>query len=163
MRITPTSAETVPQLLHAIGTAYGDERAVEQADEALSYQQLDEHSAVLARGLLARGVAKGSRVGLLLGNGPRFVTWWAALTRIGVVAVPLSTFAKAGELGRVVRHADLHALVVQRSFLRQDFAAHLEGCVPRTCRVRPGAASGRQPVPAMGGHDHRRPTRLVPR
>ncbi len=46
---------------------------------------------------------------------------WAAITRIGAVAVPMSTLFKAPEIAKVVRHADLHGLFAQRAYLKQDF------------------------------------------
>jgi acyl-CoA synthetase (AMP-forming)/AMP-acid ligase II len=95
-------------------------------DEFLTYRDLDERSAALARGLLRRGVGKGTRIGLLLGNGPEWVVWWAAVCRIGALLIPISTFLRPAELGRAIRHGDVHGLVTTPRFLRQDFVEHLE-------------------------------------
>src|SRR5438094_8160613 len=103
----PTIAETIPQFVHAMATAYGNAPAVVHGDAVLEYDVLERESALIARSLLAADVGKGSRVGLLLGNGPAWVTWWAAVSRIGAVAIPLSTFYKGSELRRVLRHADI--------------------------------------------------------
>ncbi|MEZ5734966.1 MAG: AMP-binding protein [Novosphingobium sp.] len=65
----PTSAETFPQLIRAAAAAYGDDTAIifrpeDGPDETISFRELDERSAELARGLIAKGVGKGSRVRL---------------------------------------------------------------------------------------------------
>ena len=123
----PGSARTCAEFVRSLAAAFGDRPAVVLGAEVLTYGDLEERSRALALGLLARGVGKGCRVGVLFENSPSWVVHCAAVTRIGAVAVPLSTFSKPPELARVVRHADLHALVLQRSFLARDFTAILEG------------------------------------
>jgi acyl-CoA synthetase (AMP-forming)/AMP-acid ligase II len=126
----PTTARTLPELIRAMAEAYGDKPAVVLGDEVLTYRQLEARSAQLAAWLLTRGVGKATRIGILYANSPSWVVAWAATTRIGAVAVPLSTFSKPPELARVIRHADLHALIVQPAFLRQDFVRLLEDALP---------------------------------
>ena len=65
--------------------------------------ELDRKSAEIARGLLARGAGKGSRVGFIYGNGPGFAIMLAAIARIGAIAIPISTMIRANELVRVLR------------------------------------------------------------
>jgi acyl-CoA synthetase (AMP-forming)/AMP-acid ligase II len=135
----PGSSATVPQWVVALSKAYRGRPAVTLDDVTLSYDDLEQRSARHARGLLARGVSKGTRVGLLFGNGPDWVVWWAAVCRAGAVAVPLSTFLQPAELARVVRHSDLHAIVGQRHFMRRDFEAVLGDALPALARERAGA------------------------
>jgi acyl-CoA synthetase (AMP-forming)/AMP-acid ligase II len=120
-RIHPHEATTVPQWIDALAETYRTRPCVASDVDTLSYLDLERESAALARGLLAHGIGKGSRVGLLLGNGPAWVTWWAAVSRIGAVCVPMSTFLQPAELARVLLHADLHWLVASRKFLARDF------------------------------------------
>jgi acyl-CoA synthetase (AMP-forming)/AMP-acid ligase II len=128
--VQPQDAATIPEWIGALAAAYGDRPCVMSDAGALSYRELDETSAVVARGLLARGVGKGTRVGLLLGNGVEWVKWWAAISRIGALCVPISTFLQPPELARVVRHADLHALVATRHFLKRDFEHLIDDAFP---------------------------------
>ena len=109
---------------------YGSREAVALGDDALTYKDLDTRSADIARGLLARGIGKGARIGVLFGNGPLWVTWWAAIARIGAVPVPLSTFARYAELARTIRHADLHAIVLRPTHLHRDYLKDLEKAFP---------------------------------
>ena len=117
----PHDATTISEWIEALAATHDDACCVTSDSGSLSYRELDEVSAAIARGLLARGVGKGTRVGLLFGNGAEWVKWWAAISRIGALCIPISTFLQPAELGRVVRHADLHALVATRHFLERDF------------------------------------------
>jgi len=124
--LPPGSARTCGEFVRSLAKEFGDRPAVVLGAELLTYRALEERSRALALGLLARGVGKGCRIGLLFANGPSWALYWAAVTRIGAIAVPLSTFSKPPELARVLRHADLHGLVAQRSFLGRDFVEVLE-------------------------------------
>jgi acyl-CoA synthetase (AMP-forming)/AMP-acid ligase II len=128
--VDPTTTRTVPSFVRALGEAYDDRPAIVAGDELLTYRDLDTRSALLARGLLARGVGKGSRIGFVFGNSPEWVVAWAAIARTGAVPVPLSTFSKPPELARVIRHADLQGVIAQRTYRHQDFVEHLGAAFP---------------------------------
>jgi acyl-CoA synthetase (AMP-forming)/AMP-acid ligase II len=133
--LKPADAKTFPQLIRAAAAAYGDVPAITLKgdtipDDAVSFRELDERSAELARGLLARGAGKGTRVGFIAGNGPFFALLFAAIGRIGAVAVPISTLIKANELVRVLRQSDVSCLIVQREFLGNDYAERLCDALP---------------------------------
>ena len=126
----PHDATTIPEWLGALTAEYGDACCVTSESGSLSFRELDEVSAGLAQGLLVLGVGKATRVGLLLGNGAEWVTWWAAISRLGALCVPLSTFLQPAELGRVVRHGDVHLLVTAREFLGRDFQQLVGDALP---------------------------------
>ena len=121
---------TVTRWLKWIADEYGDHTAVVGTGGSLTYREIESRSQQVAEGLLQRGIGKGSRVGLWLTNGTEWVLTWAAVTRIGAVAVPLSTFLSDRELAKVARHADLHGLIVHRRMLGQDVQARLEKAFP---------------------------------
>ncbi len=138
----PRQARTFPQLVRAAAVAHGDAVAITLTgptlpDAAASFVELERRSAVLARGLVARGVGKGGRIGFLYGNGPDFAVTLAAIARIGAVAIPLSTLLKAGELVRVLCQSDLTGLIVQRSLLGHDYAARLAEALPGLAQSSP--------------------------
>jgi acyl-CoA synthetase (AMP-forming)/AMP-acid ligase II len=114
-----------------------DGHAIVVDDRHLDFGALDEQSAQLARQLLAAGISKGSRVGLLFPNDERFVIAWFATTRIGAVAVPLSTLATAPELVRTVRHADLQLVLCADRFRSHDYVARWEQALPGIAAGRP--------------------------
>ena len=95
---------TVPQLLSYVTRRFGERRLISLGDQRITYAEAGVESARLARGLLARGVGKGTRVGLLFPNGPDWVICWLAAARIGALVVPINTFYKARELGWTLQH-----------------------------------------------------------
>ena len=140
---TPGAARTFPELIRSAAAAYGDAVAItletETGSESATFTDLDQQSAQLARGLLARGVGKGARVGFIFGNGPGFATALAAIARIGAVAVPISTMIRANELIRVLRQSDVQGLIVQRTMLGKDLVARLTDALPELAGQTCGA------------------------
>src|SRR3954449_7719368 len=97
------AADSFPALLRAIAAEFGDKVAVRLEEDgtpiaSLSFSQLERESAQLAKGLIARGVGKGTRIGFIIGNNVDFVVTLAAIARIGAVAIPFSTLIKADEM-----------------------------------------------------------------
>ncbi|CRZ15368.1 class I adenylate-forming enzyme family protein [Mycolicibacterium neworleansense] len=82
----------------------------------LSYTELDTGTAELAAGLIAAGVAKGSRVGLVMPNGVDWVRIAVALMRIGAVLVPMSTLLRPEELTVQLRMASVQFLIAVEEF-----------------------------------------------
>src|SRR5262245_48773689 len=106
---------TMPNVWRRAVERFGDhELVVTEAGERVTYAHTDERSALLARRLLAAGVGKGTRVAMLLGQTPEWLSTYVALGRIGAVAVPISTFARPRELATTLRLADAALLVTSR-------------------------------------------------
>jgi acyl-CoA synthetase (AMP-forming)/AMP-acid ligase II len=99
-------------------------------DQILTYAEAAERSRTLARGLVASGLAHGSRLGLVYPNGPEFAVALLAAARIGAVAVPLSTFSTAPELASLLRNASIDALLATPGYRRQDYVEILSRAVP---------------------------------
>lgn len=135
MHTDPSQATTFPEFVRAAAGAYGAEPAIALADanvprEAMTFAQLEQQSSTLARGLVARGVGKGARVGFICGNGPAFAVNFAAIARAGAIAIPISTLLKANELVRVLRQSDVCGLIIQRSLLGKDLIERLCEALP---------------------------------
>ena len=109
--LPPDFEPTVPHFLRYVSKHFGDNRLISLGDSRITYAEAEAESARLAKGLLAVGVGKGTRVGLLFPNGPDWVVGWLAAARIGALVVPINTFYKARELGWTLRHADIHTLL----------------------------------------------------
>jgi acyl-CoA synthetase (AMP-forming)/AMP-acid ligase II len=121
---------TVPVLIRRLAERHGERELIVSDAERLTYAEAEARSARMARGLLARGVGKGTRVGLLASNGPDWVTSWLAVTRIGGVLVPLNTFFRSRELAWILRHADIQSLCARATFLSHDYLQRLEEAAP---------------------------------
>src|SRR4051812_14292447 len=87
---------------------------------AVSFKEVEELSAKLARGLLAAGIGKGTRVGVVMPNSTGFAVTLYALLRIGAVGVLMSTMARPREMAHMIRHADIDTLVIVDRYLTND-------------------------------------------
>jgi len=119
-----------PAMLAGLVAAYGDNDFVVSSVgdgpvERITYAQADARSAEMARRLIAAGVTKGVRVGIIAPNGPDFAVAFLAATRIGAVAVPINTFFQPKELGWLLRDADIHTLLSVDSLLGKDMLARV--------------------------------------
>ena len=120
---------TIPAALQARAANAGDDFLIGTSFR-LSFGEADERSLELAGRLLARGVGKGTRLGLLFPNDPSWVITWLAAARIGALTVPLSTFSPGPELARALRHADVQALLMAATFGDVDLKARIELALP---------------------------------
>jgi acyl-CoA synthetase (AMP-forming)/AMP-acid ligase II len=105
---------TVPALVRRAAREFAGREYVVTPDRALTFDDADARSRHWAKRLLASGVGKGSRVGLLFAQGAEFVVVYHAIARIGAIAVPMSTFAQPPELRRALRHGDVGMLLAPR-------------------------------------------------
>jgi acyl-CoA synthetase (AMP-forming)/AMP-acid ligase II len=96
----------------------------------MTFGEADQESARLAARLLATGVGKGTRLAVLYPNGGAWLVAWLAAARIGALTVPLSTFAPGPELARVLRHTDVHAVLMAGSFAGDSLTTRLEAGLP---------------------------------
>ena len=79
----PDHEATAAGLIRDTANRWGDRILVVLDDQRVTYREVERRSAEMARALLASGVARGSRLGLLAPNGPDWVVAWLAATRIG--------------------------------------------------------------------------------
>ncbi|WP_166904828.1 class I adenylate-forming enzyme family protein [Mycobacterium sp. DL440] len=121
---------TIPALLQHSVAEFGESVYLVTPTDRLTYLEAEQRSARLARWLLREGVGKGSRVGLFFPNGTEWVTWWLAVSRIGAVAVPLSTLYTPAEIAKVLRLADIGLLITPSTVLNIDVAERLEKALP---------------------------------
>lgn len=107
---------TIDELVRFRARHDADTPMVIDPTSRLSYRELDSTTRELAAVFVEAGVGKGSRVGLIMPNGTRWVQIAVALTRIGAVLVPLSTLLQAGELVAQLRVAAVQFLVSVEEF-----------------------------------------------
>ncbi len=74
------------------------EREAIAGDGAFTYRQLNAAADAVAAGLIARGLTRGDRVALFLGNCHEFVVALLACIRLGVIVVPIGIRQQRAEL-----------------------------------------------------------------
>ncbi|WP_242124267.1 class I adenylate-forming enzyme family protein [Sphingobium sp. Sx8-8] len=123
-------AATVPAVFAHALSRFGDLPYLRDEGRVMTYAQVDAESRRLSRGLIAMGIAKGTRVGIMMPNGIDWVLAWLAICRIGAVAVGLSTLFQRREIQWALRHNDIDTLLVSASFGKADFQQRIEQAFP---------------------------------
>jgi acyl-CoA synthetase (AMP-forming)/AMP-acid ligase II len=136
----PMVSTTVSRVLREQVAERPDADFVVCDDDRLTYAGAERRSRVLARGLLAAGAGRGSRIGLLFPTGIDFVLAWLAAVRIGAIAVPISTFSTARELRDLLGRADVDLVVGIDAYRGNDYAAALEEAIGPLDGGRPSVA-----------------------
>jgi fatty-acyl-CoA synthase len=144
--IVTEESRTLPRLLEGAAQLHGARPAIITLEQRWSYSELAERVDRLSRSLVALGVGKGSRVGLLMENAPDWVALAFAATGVGALLVPISTFAKQGDLAYQLRHADVGHLFLSARFLGNDYLEMLRAIAPEL--EAPGAVQS-QALPAL--------------
>lgn len=102
-----------------------------------SYADLEAETRALAKALVALGVDKGGRVGLLMGNRPEWVASAFAVAMVGGVLVPVNTFFERPEIAHVLAHSDTAVVLHQAELANHPYDQHLaalEGGLPHLRR-----------------------------
>lgn len=123
-------ARTLPQLLDQVVGIHASRTALITQDERWTYEDLARRVDELSRALVAHGIGKGSRVGLLMENTPDWVASAFAVTGLGALLIPISTFSKRDDLAFQLRHADVQHLFLSARFLGNDYLAMLRALAP---------------------------------
>ncbi len=135
-------ALTIPGYLREVTTRFAEREALvrRSADGAVrwTYANLWERSIEVARALIAGGIGKNSRVGVLMTNRPEFLAAVFGTSLAGGVAVPLSTFSTPPELRVLLRTSAVSILLFEASVLTKDFVGMLTDLEPQIRSARPG-------------------------
>lgn len=117
-------------LVHAFRDSAGrapGHPALAYFDGRLTYRETDELSDSVAGHLAARGLERGDRVAIMLQNSPQFVLALLGAWKAGATVVPLNPMYKSGEVGHVLKDAEVTALICSdrawQGYLRDTAAA----------------------------------------
>jgi len=99
-------------MLRATASSHPEREALVCGTVRYSWRELDVCVGRVAAGLAARGVGKGDRVALLLGNCSEFVTTLFATMRLGAIAVPLSVREQSAEIAHALNHCGARVIVL---------------------------------------------------
>jgi fatty-acyl-CoA synthase len=129
----PLIGETIDANLRRTVAQYADREALVDLPAArrFTYRELDAAVDELARGLLARGIARGDRVGIWAPNCAEWFLVQYATARIGAILVNINPAYRTHELEYVLRQAGIGTLIAAPAFKTSDYRAMIE-------EVRPG-------------------------
>ncbi len=115
--------ETIGENLRRTVEKYGSSDAliVRSQRRRLSWGQLLDEVRLCARGLMARGVKKGDRVGIWSPNRAEWVIAQYATAAIGAVLVNVNPAYKTSELEYALKNSGTSLLIYARTFRNSDF------------------------------------------
>ncbi len=93
---------TLPMLFRTFCALNGENEAVVAGDERLTFADLDLMSEQLAHAMVARGIAKGDRIGIAMRNCPSWIVTYMAILKAGGVAVLLNGWWQSEELSHAL-------------------------------------------------------------
>jgi fatty-acyl-CoA synthase len=100
-----------------------DRSAVISRDRELTYAELDVAVSAAAAGLADRGLSRGSTLGLLCTNRWEWLVTALGAQRLGARVAAFNTFAKAWDLGHMLRHSGTELMVTLDRFRSADYLA----------------------------------------
>lgn len=100
---------------------YADRDAAVCMDQAMTYRELDERSRALASYLQGLGLAKGTRVAIMMPNVLQYMVALAAVLRAGLAVVNVNPLYTPRELAHQLKDSGAQAIIVL-----ENFAATLE-------------------------------------
>jgi fatty-acyl-CoA synthase len=124
-RDMPLLELTIGEGLRRAVERFGDREAlvVREQGYRATYRELWDEVGLAARGLLARDVRKGDRVGIWAPNRHEWLVTQYATARIGAILVTINPAYKPAELEYALTKTGVSLLVLARGFRQADYVA----------------------------------------
>lgn len=128
----PLLSSTIYEHFQLITSRFPEQEAVLALPQQkrLSYADFAFEIDQLARGLLARGVIKGDKIGIWSTNNLEWLLVQMACARIGAVLVNINPAYRPGELSYALQLAEVKILFAIPSFRSSDYVAMLLEIIP---------------------------------
>ncbi|SCK31778.1 fatty-acyl-CoA synthase [Streptomyces sp. WMMB 714] len=122
---TPLLGDTIGSNLDRTTAAHPEREALVDAPSGRrwTYAQFTADVDQLARGLLARGITRGDRVGIWAVNCPEWLLVQYATARIGAVMVNINPAYRTHELAYVLRQSGVRMLIASTEYKTSDYRA----------------------------------------
>jgi fatty-acyl-CoA synthase len=123
----PLLGETIGDNLRRTVIAHGEDEAlvVPHQRYRATYRELWDQVSLAARGLIARGVVRGDRVGIWSPNRYEWVVIQFATARIGAILVNINPAYRTTELEYALRQSGVSFLILARAFRQTDYVGML--------------------------------------
>ncbi|KAL5339846.1 hypothetical protein BJX70DRAFT_140368 [Aspergillus crustosus] len=132
---------TQPELLHVTlgnlltlqSLQYGDYECLvfPWTGARWTYADLNDEADRVARGMLAMGIKKGDRVGIMAGNCEQYISIFFAAARVGAILVVLNNTYTPSELYYALNHTDCRLLFMTPRMNRHNLEEVLEKLGPQ--------------------------------
>jgi fatty-acyl-CoA synthase len=119
----PILEETIGANFERTAAQYPDVEALVDvaADDRWTYAQLDTEIDLIARGLMARGIEAGDRVGMWAPNRAEWTIVQYATAKIGAILVNVNPAYRSHELAYVLEQSGVRTLIAATAFKTSDY------------------------------------------
>jgi fatty-acyl-CoA synthase len=123
----PLLGETIFQNLRRTAARHGDREALVVAHQGYraTYAELVDQCEAVARGLMARGVARGDRVGIWSPNRFEWVLVQYATAAMGAILVNINPAYRTSELEYALNQSGITFLILAAAFRQADYRSML--------------------------------------
>jgi fatty-acyl-CoA synthase len=130
---TPILEETIGANFERTVATYPDTLALVDRGQGLryTYAELNAEVDLVARGLMARGIEKGDRVGIWSPNCAQWIVTQLATAKIGAILVNVNPAYRVHELAYALGQSGMRMLISATSFKTSDYAAMIDEVRPR--------------------------------
>ena len=145
--------QTIPEMVLSAADRFGDAEAIVDGPLRLTFAEAVERIRCAAGAFADLGIDKGDRVAVWAPNSAEWIIAAFGLLTAGGVLVPVNTRFKTDEAADIITRSRAKAVLVQKGFLDQDYAAPAGIPVDRPeiripfqrCPVRAGGERNRRP------------------
>ncbi|OEC00955.1 AMP-binding protein [Lysinibacillus sphaericus] len=132
--------QTIGQLLDEQAKKYPKHEALVYADRdlRLTYEELNQQSRLVARGLLSLGIEKGDHIAVWTTNVPEWVQLQFGTGKMGAPIVTVNTNYRAHELEYLLRQSDAKTIILIENFRDHSFINTLQEICPELEHCEPG-------------------------
>jgi acyl-CoA synthetase (AMP-forming)/AMP-acid ligase II len=114
---------TIPEMVLSAADRFGDAEAVVDGPLRLNFTQVVDRIRCAAGAFEALGIEKGDRVAIWAPNSAQWMIAAFGLLTAGGVLVPVNTRFKSEEAADIIGRSGAKAVLVEKGFLGQDYAA----------------------------------------
>ena len=108
---------TINSMLDRSVEKFGDNKFASSGDWSITYSELNNKVNSCANFLSSLGVAKGTKVALMLRNSPAFIFSWLAVSKLGGIYVPINTDYKGDILQYQLNKADVTHIILDSDYI----------------------------------------------
>jgi acyl-CoA synthetase (AMP-forming)/AMP-acid ligase II len=116
---------TMPNAIRRAADRFGDRDFIVMPDRRMTFAEAESASRRVAKEMLARGIGKGTRVGIQFSYSTDWVVAFFAATRIGAICLPMSSVYRPAELRKTVVHGDVDTLIVPRVLVGKEHLGYV--------------------------------------
>jgi acyl-CoA synthetase (AMP-forming)/AMP-acid ligase II len=115
--------QTIPRMVLGAADRFGDAEAVVDGPLRLTFAELADRVRVAAGAFASAGIDSGDRAAIWAPNSAEWIIAAFGLLTAGGKLVTVNTRFKEAEAGDIIRRSGAKAVLVQKGFLGQDYAA----------------------------------------